>query len=416
MSFIYNFLNCTVDAVDTTISQTQSNPIPICSEAKEKFNCSDDWLSRILGYPIESFNIKPVGGGFTTQSYRINFTTSQENIEQTSVFVKYMIMESDRPFLIRLFAYLTKMNLDLLSRKEVFFYNHLHDSFNNHGIQTPRPLYVALEGKVSMIGDILGFPSDLRGVICMQDLGNCVSYPIGSSIPEKYASYLSVKLAQLHSLNWYQPIHPDFPSEFTPDAYLHFFRLNQSFLNKNPNKEETLQRINTWKDDCPFLNEPQIRDALITFSKHKDILLKYNTNDKLSSGPLFQCRTFLHGDFHSGNILFKTEPSQEDPESNDIKEAFLIDWQCYGYGHSSTEFSYFLANVDFDADGDLKLLKNYYEELTKTVKPEEYPWEVFQREVEIRTLQFIMTSFDMMFSRTPEEFQKFKYLFEKKGN
>jgi hypothetical protein len=62
-----------------------------------------------------------VCGGFTTQSYRINFTTSQENVEQTSVFVKYMIMESDRPFLSRLITYIGNMNLDLLSRKEVFF-------------------------------------------------------------------------------------------------------------------------------------------------------------------------------------------------------------------------------------------------------------------------------------------------------
>jgi thiamine kinase-like enzyme len=266
-----------------------------------------------------------------------------------------------------------------------------------------------------MIGDILGFQSDLRGVICLEDLGKCENYPIGTPFPEKYASYLSVKLAQLHSLNWYQQIHPDFPSEFLPNAYIHFFRLNESFLNKNPNTEDTIQRINWWKDDCAFFNEPQIRDALITFSEHKDILYKYNTNDKLSSGPLFQHRTFLHGDFHSGNILFKTEPSQEDAQSKDIKEAVLIDWQCFGYGHPSTEFSYFLANVDFDADGDLKLMKTYYEELTKTVKPEEYPWEVFQREVEIRSLQLSMAYFCMLFSKTPEEMQILKCMFEKRG-
>jgi len=74
-----------------------------------------------------------------------------------------------------------------------------------------------------------------------------------------------------------------------------------------------------------------------------------------------------------------------------------------------------LANVDFDADGDLKLMKIYYEELTKTVKPEEYPWEVFQREVEIRNLQFVMGNIKM-FAMTPEKFKKFmKPLFEKGG-
>jgi hypothetical protein len=284
MSFnLYNLLNCTVDAVDTTIPQTKSNPIPICSEAKENFNCNTDWLSRILGYPIESFEIKPVSGGFTTQSYRINFTTSQENVQQTSVFLKYIILENDRPFFSRLISYIAKLNLESMSQREVFFYNHLHDSFNTHGIQTPRPVYTQLEGSVPVILDLLGFQADFRGVICMEDLGKCQNFPLGNPVPEKYASFISAKLAQLHSLNWYQPIHCDLPSEYQPDAYIHFFQLNPSFLSKkNPNKEETIQRINSWKDVLSFINEPQITKALITMSEHKDLLLKYCTNDKLS--------------------------------------------------------------------------------------------------------------------------------------
>jgi hypothetical protein len=250
----------------------------------------------------------------------------------------------------------------------------------------------------------------------LQDLGQCENFSLRNRIPEKYAFYLSTKLAQLHALNWYQQIHPNFPSEFKPDAYIHFFQLPQGILTRNPNPKETIQRLNWWKNDCAFLNEPQIRNALMTFSEHKDILLKYCTNDKLTSGPLFQCRTFLHGDFHSGNILFKTVPSQEDAESKDIKEAFLVDWQCFGYGHPSTEFSYFLANAELEADGDLKIMKRYYEELTITVKHEEYPWEVFQREVEIRNLQIVMVSFNMFFSKTPEELKKMmEYLVDKRG-
>jgi len=415
MSSIYNLLNCTVDAVDTTIPQTKANPIPICSEAKETFNCNADWLSRILGYPIESFNINPVGGGFSTQSYRITFTTSQKNVDQTSLFVKYIILENDRPFFARVLAYLVNMSFEMFSKKEVFFYNHLYKSFNNHGIQTPRPLYVELEGSVPMLLDIMGFQSDFRGVICLEDLGKCENISIGNLVPEKYASASLTKLAQLHALNWYQQIHPDFPSEFIPDAYIQFFNLNESLLNKSKNKKDTIQALYWRKDDCAFLNKPQIREALITFSEHKDILSKYCTNDKLSSGPLFQHRTFLHGDFHCGNILFKTEPSPDDSESKEIKETFLIDWQCFGYGHPSTEFSYFLANVDFDAERDLKLMKIYYEELTKTVKPEEYPWEVFQREVEIRNIQLAITGFNTMFSVAPEDLKKWKFLFEKRG-
>jgi len=316
----------------------------------------------------------------------------------------------------RLISFFANLPLELLSRKEAFFYNHLHDSFNKHGIQTPRPLYVALEGSVSTILDILGFQSDFRGVICLEDLGQCENFSVGSFLPENHAISSSVQLAQLHALNWTQPIHPNFPSEYKPDAYFHFFNLNQNFLTKNLNKEDMMERLKYWTEDCSFLNEPQIRNALITFSEHRDILLKYCTNDKLSSGPLFQQRTFLHGDFHSGNLLFKTEPSPEDSESKDIKEVVLIDWQCFGYGHPSTEFSYFLSTaVDFEADRDLKLMKIYYEELTKTVKPEEYPWEVFQREVEIRTLQLGIAGFNMKFKNSPEDLKKLLSIFEKKG-
>jgi thiamine kinase-like enzyme len=250
----------------------------------------------------------------------------------------------------------------------------------------------------------------------LEDLGKCEKFSIGSFLPENNAASSSAKLAQLHSLNWYQQIHPNFPSEFKPDAYIQFFNFNQNFLTQNLNKEDMIERLKWWIDDCPFLNEPQIRDALITFSEHKDFLLKYCTNDNLNSGPLFQHRTFLHGDYHSGNLLFKTEPSQDDTESKDIKEVVLIDWQCFGYGHPSTEFSYFLSNgVDFDDDLDLKLMKIYYEEMTITVMPEEYPWEVFQREVEIRTLQWGIAAFNRLFTNSPEYLKKLLSSFEKKG-
>jgi len=417
MSSIYNLLQCTVDAVDKPIPQTKSNPIPICSEATDHFNCNADWLSRILGYPIESFNIQPVVGGLSTQTYRINYTREDE-IGQSSVFVKYIIKEKDEPFIVRVFTAFSNLTLEAGSRKEAFFYTHLYDSFNHHGIQTPRPLYVVIEdtGDLPVLLYLMGFHSDFRGVICLEDLGKCENFSIGTFIPENFAFASSIKMAQLHALNWYQPIHPNFPSDYKPDAYFQFFNFNQNFLTKNLNKDDMMDRLKLWVDECPFLNEPQIRNALITFSDHKDMLVKYCTNDKLSSSPLFQKRTFLHGDFHPGNLLFKTEPSQEDTESKDIKEVVLIDWQCFGYGHPSTEFSYFLCNaIEFDADFDLKIMKMYHEELTKTVKPEEYPWEVFQREVEIRTLQLGISGFNMMFKNSPEDLKKLLSIFEKKG-
>jgi len=331
------------------------------------------------------------------------------------VFIKYIIQESDRPFINRFMVFITGMTLQTFGRKEAFFYNNLCTPFNNHGIQSPRPLYVALEGKDIPILDLIGVQSTLRGVICLEDLGKCDGFKVGTALPEKYASFITSKLAQFHALNWYKPILPNFPEEYKPDAYITFFKLNPNFLNKNINKDQMIKQLDIWKDHCAFLNEPVIRDALLSFSEHKDMLTKYETNDNPSSGPLFQHRTFLHGDFHSGNVLFKTEPSQEDPEIKDIKEAIIIDWQCYGYGHPSTEFSYFLANVDFDPEADLKLMKIYYEELTKTVRPEDYPWEIFQREVEIRNVQLTIAGFNMVYKNSPEDFQRWKHLFEKRG-
>jgi thiamine kinase-like enzyme len=262
----------------------------------------------------------------------------------------------------------------------------------------------------------MGFQNDLRGVICLEDLGKCESFSIGTYLPEKYASCLSAKLAQLHALNWHKPIHPEIPLEYTiPEAYIDFFRLKRKFNYKNLNREQTIKALDAWKDDCAYLQEPAIRDALITFSENNESLLKYETNSKLQSSPLFQHLTFLHGDFHSGNVLFITEPSEEDPETKNIKDSVLIDWQCYGYGHPSTEFAYFIANVDYDPDRDLNLMRIYYDELTKTVNPEEYPWEVFQREVEIRNVQIVWAVFNMIYSIEPEEFKKFKSMFDKRG-
>jgi len=81
----------------------------------------------------------------------------------------------------------------------------------------------------------------------------------------------------------------------------------------------------------------------------------------------------------------------------------------------STEFSYFINNVEFDPERDLKIMKIYYEELIKTVKPEEYPWEVFQREVEIRNIQIVINTFNFFFKYSPESIKKMAVIFEKRG-
>jgi hypothetical protein len=265
MSFIKNLFNFTVETTIDTIPQTQ--PIPICEEAQEKFNCNADWLSQVLGKSISSFNIKPVGGGFTTQSYRINYT-SEGNVGETSVFVKYLIREKDESFMMRLIGLISNLNVEPLSRKEVFFYNHLQGIFNDHGIRTPRPVYVALEdnGDFPKLIALMGIQKHFRGLIMMEDLGQCQNFGAGTPIPEKYAILSAAKLGQLHALNWYKPIHPEFPVDYLPDAYVHFFNFHEpNFLNRNLDKDEMMERLNWWKNECPFLQEESIRDALMAY-------------------------------------------------------------------------------------------------------------------------------------------------------
>jgi hypothetical protein len=107
---------------DYTLHKTpETNSIPICDEAKENFNCNTTWLSRICGFPIDDFNIKFTGGGITTQGYRLNLHSPQENIHPTSMFVKYMIRENSEPLFITLGGYISDMILENFCRKEVFF-------------------------------------------------------------------------------------------------------------------------------------------------------------------------------------------------------------------------------------------------------------------------------------------------------
>jgi hypothetical protein len=220
-------------------------------------------------------------------------------------------------------------------------------------------------------------------------------------------------MAQLHSLNWYKPLHPNIPLDSKPEGYILFFNLNQSILNKFATREEIPEIGKVWKDKVPYLTEPLVQESLLTCADNIQKLKKYSTNDILPSGDLFRHHTFLHGDYHHANIFFIPETSKED--GNLTKDMVIVDWQLYGYGHPSTEFCYFLENsVVFDPEQDIMLMKLYYEELTKTVPPEEYPWWVFQREVEFRSINYIILGFSL-FKNSPENFKKMSSDMEKKG-
>jgi len=162
----------------------------------------------------------------------------------------------------------------------------------------------------------------------------------------------------------------------------------------------------------PLFSDPKIRDALLTFAEHYPTLSqKYFTNHRLTSGPLFRHSTLLHGDFHLGNLFFETESKDS---MKLIKNVYVIDWQHYGIGHPSTEFVFFLSWTKPDEDSDLKLMKVYYEELTKKISPEIYPWKVFERECEIRTLGLAVSVFNM-YTNTPENAERISKLLSRNG-
>jgi len=165
-----------------------------------------------------------------------------------------------------------------------------------------------------------------------------------------------------------------------------------------PNKEKTIQRINKWEKQEPIFTDPKLRDSLITFADHYPTLSEKYFNNKISSsGNLFRHSTFLHGDYHAGNMFFDTKP-------NENMTVYVCDWQAFGIGHPSTEMAYLLGMVEPDPALDLRLMRVYYDELTKKISPEEYPWKVFERECEIRTMGLAVSTFNM-FRDTPEKTQ-----------
>jgi len=301
-----------------------------------------------------------------------------------------------------------------LGRKEAYFYTKLRTAINNQGIHTPYPYYVVLEdyGDRSAIFALLGFKTRFRGVFLLEDVGEYDSFSIGKTIPEHYAHTAVKKLAHLHAMNWNTPI-PNLPDAI-PEGYLQWFNFSPNMFTKYPNKKNVTNRLQLWEGYCSTFTEPQIKDALYTFSDQYSKLLKYFNNDPSNSGPLFKNTTFLHGDLQSVNLFFITQPSKVNPLMKDIKDIIFCDWQCYGYGHPSTEFVFLLSQVEPDPDRDLRLMKLYYEELTKIVPPEVYPWPVFLREVEIRTLGLGVSSFNI-FRESPDVSRQRRQNFGKSG-
>jgi len=282
----------------------------------------------------------------------------------------------------------------------------LHGRLEELGIKSPKPFYLEIQdyGGRSPLLYLMGFRTWFRSVMILEDLGQHKSWSIGNHIPDECADIAAKNLAKLHSSFWdntqLKLINPD----------MNWTAVIETFLEKGipyPKKKEIVtERLNNWQETHPIFKDPEIRSTLISLT---NLYSKISDHQK-THGSFFSHSTLLHGDFHPGNMFFVT-----DPETKKVNDAIFIDWQIYGFGNPSTEFAYFLSNnVKPDPARDQRLMKIYYDELTQKVSPDSYPWEVFVREVELRSMVFVASGMNMI-KQTPQQSEEKAKIMKKEG-
>jgi len=399
---------------DLSLRQTpEDNPIPVPPECGETFQCSSNWLGQALGFSIASISQQNIGGGYTTSSLRLNFKPTDETVTPRSVVVKYYSEADANNWRKRLIMW-SLGGIEKLAKKEIFFYRHLRSRLAELGIKTPKAYYLGIQdfGGRSPLLYIMGWKTLFKSVMILEDLGEYKNFGLGKAVPEEAAEVAAKNLAKLHSSYWDNSlsIKLDSDIDWTPSAYNMFFGLKNSLFSYPTSKDTVIERMNNWQEIIPIFKDEELRSSLISFTDHYSNLSNHQYTHVNETGPLFSHSTLLHGDYHSGNMFFVN-----DPETKKVTDAIIIDWQCYGIGHPSTEFAYFLSNlVEPDPARDQRLMRTYYDELTQKVSADSYPYEVFVREVELRSMGLMawtMTNF----KQTPEKQKEMSKLMAKEG-
>jgi len=398
--------------------EPEANPIvAIPPECDDSFQCSSDWLSQALGFNLHSLSQQNIGGGYTTSSVRLHYKPTDPSNPTTprSVVVKYY-SEADANNWRKRLMMMFLGGIEKLAKKEVFFYQHMRSRMEQIGIKTPQAYYLGIQdyGGRSPLLYVLGWKTWFKSIMILEDLGEYKNFGLGKVVPDEAAEIAAKNLAKLHSSYWdntlpLKLVNPDM--DWTPSAYNMFFGLTGSSLFSYPTSKDTvLDRMNNWQEIIPIFKDEQLRSSLLSFTDHYAKLSTHQYPHVNETGPLFSHSTLLHGDYHSGNMFFVN-----DPETQRITDSIIIDWQCYGVGHPSTEFAYFLSNlVEPDPARDHRLMKVYYDELTQKVPAESYPFEVFTREVDLRSMglmSWCMTNF----KQSPEKSAEMKKLMAKEG-
>jgi len=285
------------------------------------------------------------------------------------------------------------------------------------GLKTPYVYYTGIEdhGTRNPLLTLMGFSSHFRALLVMEDLCEHKVFGLTNPITADYAFVAARNLANLHGAFWDDKIKALSVHNLKEPLgmYLLLFSINR-FTRYPQTKEEVRTRFKNWAQFYPIFQDLKIQTSFETFVEVYPKLLKYYTNNKLNSGPLFRHHTFLHGDYHSGNLFFVTEPKEKEDQTPKVKEVITIDWQGYGIGHSATELAYFLTFCEPSMELDLGIMQSYYEELTKKIPKETYPFQVMVREVEIRMLGLGVSAFNG-FRDTPETLKNRGHLFSRNG-
>jgi len=378
----------------------------------------------VLGYNVDSFTLRNLGGGFTSQSYRIAVTAPSEeksppsekcNSLPNSAVVKYSNPE-DMNWFLR-FLFWQAGGVEPLATQEIYFYKHMRERFLEIGLRTPYVYYAGIEdhGRRNGLLYMMGFSSHFRALLVMEDLCEHKVFGLANPITAEYAFAAARNLANLHGAFWDDKIKALSVDKLKdPLVYPFFFTFNINRFTQYPQtKEEVRTRFKNWAQVSPIFQDLKIQASFEIFIEVFPKLLKYFNNNKSTSGPLFKHHTFLHGDYHSGNLFFVTEPKKED-QALEVKEVITIDWQGYGIGHSATELAYFLSFCEPSLELDLAIMQSYYEELTKKIPKATYPFQVMVREVEIRSLGIGVCAFNG-FSDKPETMKKRSHLVSRNG-
>jgi len=153
------------------------------------------------------------------------------------------------------------------------------------------------------------------------------------------------------------------------------------------------------------MNEKANQDALYELCQFYDTKIRPYISEK--PPKLFKFKTFVHGDFHYGNLFF--DCSEKDFKSGNFNRVLAIDWQMYGEGYGAAELVYFLGNgVKFEPEIYEKILKEYHAELCAYIpnNGKDYPFEDFENECTILSIFNVVNGLNMVSFTNPKELEQ----------